>query len=308
MSVRLNRPSAEQGRRLAEAALASRPTIAIEPGAPPIVEPRSPVTPRRPLSYSALDSYRRCGYRFYVESVLGLSSLANGGRAPDRNRAFGSAVHELLDWSAKHRWIEPKPALAGRVLAAKGLEPEQSLERAQGLLRGWIESPFRNELSGAASRSGSEVPFKIELAGTLVRGTLDLLVQPRAAPPTVVDYKTDRLDGAAPASHADRYSTQRDLYALAVQRATGAERVRVAYVFLERPDEPVVEELDGEAIDAAGERLEAMVTELAAGRFEVTESPDWGLCHDCPARRRLCSAPAEPPGPRRKSPAAPTAK
>ena len=295
VSVRVNRPSIEQGRRLAEAVPASRATIAIEPGAPPIVEPRSPVTPRRPLSYSALDSYRRCGYRFYMESVLGLSSLANGGRAPDRNRAFGSAVHELLDWSAKHRWIEPKRGFAGRVLAAKGLDSEPGLERALGLLRGWIDSPFRAELIGAGSRAGSEAPFKIELAGTLVRGTLDLLVQPRGAPPTVVDYKTDRLDGAAPASQADRYSLQRDLYAVAVQRATGAERVRVAYVFLERPDEPVAEELDREAIDAAGERLEAIVTELAAGRFEVTETPDWGLCHDCPARRRLCSAPAPPP-------------
>jgi len=90
---------------------------------------------------------------------------------------------------------------------------------------------------------------------------------------------------------------QRDLYALAVVEATGAENVRVAYVFLERPDEPAIEELDRERIAAARGGLEAVIEEIAAGRFEVTEEPDWPLCHDCPARRRLCSGPAREPAP-----------
>jgi hypothetical protein len=72
--------------------------------------------------------------------------------------------------------------------------------------------------------------------------------------------------------------------------------VRIAYVFLERPGEPVVEELDGAAIDAAAERLGETIARLSGGRFEVTSTPDWPLCRDCPARRRLCSAPASPPG------------
>jgi hypothetical protein len=74
-----------------------------------------------------------------------------------------------------------------------------------------------------------------------------------------------------------------------------AERVRVAYVFLESPGEPVVDELDGPAIEAARQRLEEAIASLSAGRFEVTESPTWELCRDCPARKRLCSNPAAPP-------------
>jgi hypothetical protein len=139
------------------------------------------------------------------------------------------------------------------------------------------------------------VPFLVELGGSVLRGQMDLLAEPLGEPPTVVDYKTDRLDGTDPGEHAAGYELQRDLYAVAAAQATGSEQVRVAYVFLERAGEPVIEELDAVAIAAARERLEATVAELTEGRFEVTSAPDWGLCHDCPARRRLCSAPAAPP-------------
>lgn len=158
----------------------------------------------------------------------------------------------------------------------------------------------RDAAAGRARRAGTktnaEVRFLIELGGSLVRGTLDLLAEPREGPATVVDYKTDRLEGADPADHARRYEVQRDLYALAALSATEAESVRVAYVYLEKPDRPVTYRLDRAAIETARAELERTVADIAEGRFEVTSSPDWGLCHDCPARRRLCSAPAAPPG------------
>ncbi len=296
VEVRVNLPSPERATELAAAAPARRPPATPAAGSPPIVEPSSPVTPRRPLSYSALDSFDRCGYRFYMESVLGMAPVTNGGQASDRGRHLGSAVHALLEWSARHRWIEPPSAYAQRSLAANGLDDPATVERARGFVRGWVESELRAELAAAGTRTLSEVPFKIELAGALVRGTLDLLATPREGIPTVVDYKTDRLDATSPAEAAADYSTQRDVYAVAAQRATDAERVRIAYVFLERPDEPVIEELDGTAIEAALGRLEEGIAELSAGRFEVTPDPTWELCRDCPARRRLCSAPASPPG------------
>jgi len=297
VAVRVNRPSPERAAELTEAAAADPAPVAAAGEPPPIVEPGSPVIPRRPLSYSTLDDYRRCGYRFYMERVLGLAPTTNGSDGGDGNRAFGNAVHLLLEWSSGRRWIEPSPALAQRFLEAQGLEPDADrVERALGLVRGWIESPLRAELAGAGVRLRSEVPFLAELGGSVVRGKLDLLAEPLGEPPTVVDYKTDRLDGADPVQHATRYEMQRDLYALAAAQATNAERVRVIYVFLERPDQPVVEELDATAIAAARTAMEATVAELTAGRFEVTSTPDWPLCHDCPARRRLCSSPAPPPG------------
>jgi RecB family exonuclease len=255
----------------------------------------APVTPRRPLSYSALQDYRRCGYRFYMERVLGLAAAGGVGESEGAGARFGSAVHSLLEWSAKRRWIEPPDDLVDRTLAAAGFDAgSPQAGRAGEMVRGWIGSPLREELGHRGVRA--EAPLLVELGGSVLRGSIDVLAEPIDGPPTVVDFKTDRLDGTDPADLAVRYEVQRDLYALATAKATGAETVRVVYVFLERPSEPVVQELGPAQIAAARRDLEATVAELAAGRFEVTDTPDWPLCRDCPARRRLCSNPAPPPG------------
>jgi ATP-dependent helicase/nuclease subunit A len=297
-SVRLNRPSPERAAELVRIASARAPRAEFSGGPPPIVERRAPVTPRRPLSYTTLRRHRRCGYRFYSETVLGLATTDMKGSAIGRQRSqeFGDAVHGLLEWSASRRWIEPPADVTRRFLSARGVDDDPgAIERAREMVNGWIESPLRSQLSERGTETSAEVRFLVGLAGSLVRGTLDLLVKPRGDRPTVVDYKTDQLEGAEPAEHASRYEIQRDLYALATASATGAESLRVAYVYLERPESPAIHDFDREGIEAARAGLEEIVSEIASGRFEVTESPDWGLCHDCPARARLCSAPASPP-------------
>jgi hypothetical protein len=44
-----------------------------------------------------------------------------------------------------------------------------------------------------------------------------------------------------------------------------------------------------EELAAARDRVEAVLARLDEGRFEVTHSPHRALCHDCPAKERLCS-------------------
>src|SRR5690606_26938369 len=101
------------------------------------------VVPNRPLSYTAIAAYEECGYRFYLERVLGLPSTQRGGsqtpgtaalaaegeddRAPsarEERSARGAAVHALLEWSQANRWREPTPELAARHALAAGLDPE----------------------------------------------------------------------------------------------------------------------------------------------------------------------------------------
>lgn len=105
-----------------------------------------------------------------------------------------------------------------------------------------------------------------------MRGSIDLLVEDDDSPPLIVDYKTDRLGAGAPAEHVQRYETQRDIYALAVSEARGADRVEVAYVFLERPEEPVVQVLDLESLEAARSRLEASSSSFSSFRPSPTAS------------------------------------
>ena len=84
-----------------------------------------------------------------------------------------------------------------------------------------------------------------------------------AGPPLVVDYKTDRLGGDEPGrARRPLRDPARDLRA---RRRRGARRaeVEVAYVFLERPEEPVVTarpERDG----AGREQLEATIAAIGA--------------------------------------------
>jgi ATP-dependent helicase/nuclease subunit A len=298
VAVRVNRPSPERAEELIRVASAEAPPVEPGAGPPPIVEPRSPVTPRRPLSYTALARHRRCGYRFYVETVLDLRPTNVDGTAVGRSESqeFGDVVHQLLEWSSGRRWIEPPDEVVRRYLGARDVDPEgEALDRAKEMVRGWIESPLRAKIAERTTKAQAEVRFLIELGSSLMRGTLDLLAEPRDGPPIVVDYKTDRLGGADPVEHAQRYEVQRDLYALAALSATEAEGVQVAYVYLERPERPVTYELDRASVEKGRAGLERTIAEIASGRFEVTATPDWELCHDCPARRLLCSAPAEPP-------------
>ena len=61
------------------------------------------------------------------------------------------------------------------------------------------------------------------------------------APPLIVDYKTDRVDGGVLAElSAALRDPAGDLRRPAVAEALGSSKVELAYVFLERPEEPAV--------------------------------------------------------------------
>jgi hypothetical protein len=157
------------------------------------------------------------------------------------------------------------------------------------MVGGWLRSDLCRRLAtGAWVRP--EMPFILPLGDSVVRGSIDLLAD-ESSVPLVIDYKTDSLADRSLDEMVDRYGVQRSVYALAA--AGDAERVRTAYVFLERPDEPVEVELDADALAAARSELEAMVAGISSGRFEVTREPHIALCWDCPARERLCSHPLE---------------
>ena len=179
-------------------------------------------------------------------------------------------------------------------LRREGLEPGSDTRRAGDLVGAWLASPLAREIRSGPASLRAEHPFLIELAGATVRGSIDLLVTQPHQPPLLVDYKTNRLGDQSPVQAAEEYETQQRLYALAAARGLDADRVRVAYVFLERPGDPVITELGPSELAAAAADIEEHIRGIAGGSFDVTPMPDWPLCHDCPARARLCPAPARP--------------
>ena len=101
------------------------------------------------------------------------------------------------------------------------------------------------------------------------------------------------MGGAGPAERAARYEVQRSIYALAVAEALEAPEVEVAYVFLERPDEPVLTTVGPAEMVAARIELEEAIAQIGRGEFPVTspEQRSWNLCRGCPALKGLCSGP-----------------
>jgi ATP-dependent helicase/nuclease subunit A len=310
IGVRVNLPSPERAAELRALRREGAAEREIGMGPPPLVERRPPIVPSRPLSYTAISAYKECPYRFYMERVLGLTGSESRPRsegepsAREERTARGAAVHALLEWSQANGWAEPSEELACRHAAASGLTPSPRKGPLYGLSRGlaeelldpvrrWIDSPLRERIATEATRVRAEVPLQLGIGETVLRGSIDLLVERDEAPPLVIDYKTDRLGGDDPGERAAHYEVQRSIYALAVAEALEAPEVEVAYVFLERPDEPAVTTLDAAAMASARRELETTIAQISAGEFPVAaaERRDWSLCRGCPALRGLCSGP-----------------
>jgi ATP-dependent helicase/nuclease subunit A len=253
------------------------------------------------LSYSGLEDYRRCGYRFYLERALRLAPVQRpSGHEPTPEPGLpgllrGTLVHALLEGLDFRRPRVPSEDEVANLIERHG-EPARPDDVAD--IRGMVErvaSSNLRERIAFARRVRTELPFAFTLrppgAGgrsLLVNGVVDVIATEDRGT-LVVDWKSDPLEDREPeALVAEAYSTQRLIYALAGLRS-GAERIEVAHCFLERPDEPALAGFT--AADA--ERLESRLLDLARGvveaRFEPAAEPHYGLCADCPGRAALCS-------------------
>ena len=273
------------------------------------------VAPIATLSYSSLGEYARCGYRFYLERVLGLPRLPSRGPLPgasERGMAAGTPAgrpaarlnaaergvlaHALLERLDFRRPGRPEPESVHAL--ARTVDLPQPSETETEELAGFVERFGASELC-ARLAAASEVhreerfAFLLEPGGALVNGFLDVLAREGlgGAQLLVVDYKSDRLDGAEPAAVVERaYGTQRLVYALAALRS-GARRVEVAHVFLEHPEAPVRAAFGRDEVTG----LEAALSELARGvlarEFPVSDTPHRMLCDGCPGEDGLCSWP-----------------
>jgi hypothetical protein len=253
------------------------------------------------LSYSALVAHARCGYRFYCERVLGLPARAesiagDGERDAGRGaRDRGVLLHGLLQRVSFRRPVAPSAATVAAVAAGAGLappSPDEALELA-AIIGRFCDSELCRRLA-RAKEVRREEPFTFELSrSALVTGVVDVLARELGSAMLIVDYKSDRLEGADPASLvAEAYATQRLIYALAALRA-GAAVVEVAHCFLERPDQPVVATFDASQRPALDRELTLLADGVLRGEFEVSPAPHRALCAGCPAEGGLCPWPLE---------------
>ena len=311
LAIRVSAPGRERAERLAARRPPPQRPARSARGTAPLGRP-APVVPAGHLSYTAISDYRRCAYRFHVERMLGLTTPAaptGDGSAPvhdlrRRRLGFGTAVHAALERSAARGWRPPDDDELAGLLAAEGIEDPEELARARAMVTGWLGSALLAQLRDSPLRA--EVPFALAVGGAIVRGQIDLLAEAagrdegqldllgpdRADEPTLIDFKTDHLDGGGVEEAGARYDAQRRLYALALSRARGDDApVRAIHVFLEAPDDPVEERLDAAALADAEARFGATVAAIGSGEFAPTPAPSRSVCLECPAAARLCPHP-----------------
>lgn len=266
IAVRVNLASVEQAATLTALRTEADPLRDTGEGPAPLVARRSAKPARRPLSYTAISAHGEGSEERPIESDRALrESHGDEGPPTDGGAARGRVVHALLEWSHANGWRAPTAELIRRISRSAEVGGDSDLG-AKALLapfEGWLGSSFFAERIRDADRSCAEIPLLIEVAGTVLRGSIDLLVEENDSPPLIVDYKTDRVDGSTLAELAARYEIQQAIYALAVAEARGVREVELAYVFLELPENPIIAKWGPEEIEAGRRRLE---TEIARVR------------------------------------------
>jgi ATP-dependent helicase/nuclease subunit A len=264
LAVHVNLASVEQATVLTAVQKEPGPTGDTGKGPAPLVARRPTKPARRPLSYTAISSHGGGSEERPIISDRALGEN-NEGRLPvDAGAVRGRAVHALLEWSHANQWQLPSAELIRRVSGSAEVDAGSPLGEEELLppLRAWLESGFFAERIRAVRSSRSEVPLLIEVADTILRGSIDLLVEGEDEPPLIVDYKTDRIESSTVAELAARYEIQQAIYALAVAEARGVPEVELAYVFLERPEEPVIALWGRDEVAAARRLLEAEIAKV----------------------------------------------
>jgi ATP-dependent helicase/nuclease subunit A len=255
------------------------------------------------LSYTSLSELERCGYRYYLERVLGLPEDRSASRTPPARagrdgrdrleaRARGTLIHRLMETLDFTRPRPVSPQEVSDVARELGMRAPalECAEIAELIVAARASEPAARVVGASSVRREHPFAFPAGPGLPLISGVIDLLASEADGARLVLDYKSDRIGVAIDleALVEREYGAQRLLYALAVLRG-GAASVEIVHWFLERPREwTSVRYTAGER--AGLERLlAARIERAAAGGFAVSPSPHRGLCLTCPGRAGLCS-------------------
>ncbi|HEU4703243.1 MAG TPA: UvrD-helicase domain-containing protein, partial [Conexibacter sp.] len=256
------------------------------------------------LSYTALSQHASCGYRFYLERVLGLPPVEEMRVGPSQRasaetdpRARGRIVHSLLEAVDFARPAPPDASAVQAEAARAGARlGDATAAGIAQLIAALLATSLPRRLA-ALKDLRREQPFALALdteQGSIpLVGVFDLIGHERSRT-LVVDWKSDRLDpDADPRALADAdYGLQRAAYALAALR-DGAAEVEVLHVFLERPDALATATYRPQDLPQLSAELQRRADAVLQRDFPVAPDPKPRVCDGCPGRGSLCSWPLE---------------
>jgi ATP-dependent exoDNAse (exonuclease V) beta subunit len=134
----------------------------------------------------------------------------------------------------------------------------------------------------AATDVRSELKFSLNLDGSVIEGAIDKTFVDAEGARWVLDFKTDNVNGAQTEEHAEKYSFQLGMYALAVSRLTDGS-VPCASVFFLTPSVEVALAVDQESLDQVAADAAKRIAGIRADDFH----PERDGCEHC-KYVRLC--------------------
>ncbi|MFA5801316.1 MAG: UvrD-helicase domain-containing protein [Thermoleophilia bacterium] len=270
----------------------------------PRIDPKITVMPKAAvyvppsISPTALDAFRACPRRYFLERVLRAGQLFEDGRTGKAaaatsllsNTDMGVLVHKILEEDLPALASEPATAEMVSMRALQVLESGVELapadtSRVIGLIENLRRAPvaaelFRAAASGALQR---ELNFSTLLGSTILKGQIDAYCQTGEGA-LVVDYKSGTPgEGRTTAEAAESYRYQMTSYALAAMRMNpGTVKVVLVYLGADEPRE-FLREFRADDISGLESELQAIIDSMADGAFPPLSEFDAHHCSWCVA-------------------------
>jgi len=254
------------------------------PVAETLAQVRPVALPSRPplrITATAMATYRRCPALYRWTEVLGIED-PEPSTVPEQTlspRAWGVASHRAMELARSPDAAAIAAAVDGAIRET-AVRPGPQADELRRRLAESVRAFWRGALGqrvAAARQAWREVPFVLSLAGTEIRGTIDLILESAAGQWEVVDYKSSSPAPKAAEAAAAEYGLQLGLYAVALGRRGGRPIDRWSVHFLgsdvtvERPVGPS----DAAQIEAAAREV---LAGIAAARFDRSDA---GACARC---------------------------
>jgi ATP-dependent helicase/nuclease subunit A len=153
----------------------------------------------------------------------------------------GTATHAVLEHFDFSQGADSLEAQIQKLIDTRRLTPELAATVDLDTIRWFLNSDIGQIIRDHVAHLHRELPvYYANPSGTqisdpldqqMVRGRIDLLV-PAPGGWMIVDYKTDRVEGAALDDRVALYTRQLEIYRKAIQKITGKPVVESALVFL----------------------------------------------------------------------------
>ena len=271
--------------------------ISREPGEQQAANWLEPLDPPEDQSDSAaavtsIALYSQCPRRYYLSRYLGFGpGIGRTAEAAAAASEPGTQVAGRLlpkinrpdETSPENDELEATE-LGRRVHAilAGSQAPDAAYPEVMELVRNFQESELGKRVPADAHH---EQNLLFALDGHLLRGQVDLWFD-EGGERVLADYKTDQVKSGDVTGHAREYELQLQLYARAIEQATGRGPDRAVLYYL-RPNVAVDVDVSASSINAAADRVKDFFAAQSRIDFPLNIGEH---CYRCSHYRNLCPA------------------